>query len=538
MTLAQRKKPSIYSPPTQQTNKLLTLPSAVGGLNARDNAATMPPTCAIILENFYPSRYGCQVRRGWKQWFWDMPGASRVESLIKYNAANGTQQMFAARRGSFVNVTISKQYAVTDVVAGFGTFLNDRWQFTQLANITGTYTVAVNGADVPKKYDGAVWDDCALTANMTTYPEFDAKKLIHVVQMHRRLWFTERDSSRIWYLPVDEIQGEVKLFGLGEVFPRGGFLQCAISWSVDTGAGMDDLSVFISSRGNVAVFRGFDPDNAPTDFGLVGVYQIGATFSRRCAATYGSDVAILCEDGVVLLSTILAQSKMLMQPPLTDIIQHLLSDEVNAYSKNFGWELIPIPRHNQFYINVPVTGAPNQLVMNSILEVWTRFIGYQSFCWALFNDEPFFGGTNYVGQAWVGGLDNPDPVTNEGVSIDARCLQAFSNFGGAQQKIWNMARPAFVADELPRFVLTFNTDYNVQQTYTPIPPSTGTGIQAEWDTGIWDEDDWSGEQLAWSPWVSLHALGFVGSVYLRTSTTSQPVTWVSTDFILISGGAL
>ena len=87
--------------------------------------------------------------------------------------------------------------------------------------------------------------------------------------------------------------------------------------------------------------------------------------------------------------------------------------------------------------------------MNNILDAWTLFLGYTALCWELFYDEPVFGAPGYVGRAWTGFVDVPDPTTSVGQSIEATCLQAFSNFGGPEQKIWNFCRPTFIADLEP-----------------------------------------------------------------------------------------
>jgi hypothetical protein len=365
---------------------------------------------------------------------------------------------------------------------------------------------------------------------------FDPLKLIHVTQMHRRLWFTEKDSPRIWYLPVDQVQGVVKLFSLGEVFPMGGYLQCAMSWSVDTGAGMDDQSVFISSKGNIAVYNGFDPDSLP-DFTLVGVYTVGATIGRRCACPFGSDVAILTEDGVVLLTGVLAQSKMLMQPPLTDMIQHKLSDDVNDFATKFGWELLPCQRFNQLYINVPADLGTRQYVMNTITGAWATISGYAAQCFAKFMEEPFFGAVGYVAHAWNGNTDDPDATTGVGKSIQASCLQAFSNFGSPRQKIWNMVRPIFTAPTEPRLSVFFDVDYEINENFLPVPPFQIAQNGPLWNHAVWDRSLWAGGFNSWKRWFSLNNIGFSGAIFLKTATAND-TSWVATDFVYLEGNIL
>ena len=333
----------------------MTLPAPVGGLNERDALAQMEPTQAIILENFFPTHAGVMVRKGWFRYYRDIPGPT--ETIIKYNASSGVEKIFACANHSFIDVSLGGTYAAGDVAKSG--FTNNRWQYTQMANLAGDFTVAVNGEDVPQIYNGAAWVDAVITQDPSIVPPvagFDPKKFIHVTQMHRRLWFTEKNSTRVWYLPADVVQGAVKLFDLGEVFPLGGFAQLCMSWSVDTGAGMDDQSIFLSSKGNIAVFSGFDPALATGTegaFTMVGVYTVGATIGRRCACPYGSDVLMLTENGVMSLTSVLGQSKLLSQRPITDIIQHKVSDLVTQFSTLFGWDLFTSARYNQLLSQYP-----------------------------------------------------------------------------------------------------------------------------------------------------------------------------------------
>lgn len=513
-------------------SRLATVPAPVGGLNARDSLASMQPTQAVVMDNFFPTSGGLKVRNGWLRYYYDVPAA--VETLIKYNSPAGSEKLFAVAGGNFIDATSGGAYDVGDVVAG--PFANSRWQYVQMANQFGDFTVAVNGADTPQKYNGTAWSNCVLTS---LEPSFDPTTLIHVAQMHRRLWFVEKDSARVWYLPVDEVEGVVKLFDCGEVFPLGGYCQVCTSWSVDTGKGMDDQSIFISSKGNVAVFTGFDPDNAPTDFTLAGVYDIGSTIGRRCTTPYGSDVLILCEAGVVPLTTVLSQSKMLMQPPLSDIIQLQLSRVITQFGNQFGWDLFTSKRHNQLYVNIPDPASQYQYVMNTVLDAWCRFLGYTALCWAELQEEPMFGGPTYVGQAFIGTVDDPNVDTGIGTSIQTMCLQAFSYFGSPSQKQWGMARPIFLAGGEPRTSVTFLVDFNTIDPQLPLTPFVGADGSSLWDAddALWDVSSWAADSVTWQRWYGLEDIGFAGAILLKTATVEE-TAWVSTDFTIIEGGVL
>ena len=131
-----------FARPVAQQSFLTTLPAPVGGLNARDAIASMPPTQAVVLENFFPTSAGVMVRLGWERWYRDIPEPGVVETIIKYNAPDGVEKIFACANGSFIDASVGGTYDAGDVAKSG--FANDRWQYVQLANLAGDFTVAVN----------------------------------------------------------------------------------------------------------------------------------------------------------------------------------------------------------------------------------------------------------------------------------------------------------------------------------------------------------------------------------------------------------
>ena len=73
-------------------NRVSTVPAPVGGLNARDSLAAMPPTDAVIMRNFWPQPYGCSVRKGYREHVTGL--TTQVDSLAVWNGADGTSKMF------------------------------------------------------------------------------------------------------------------------------------------------------------------------------------------------------------------------------------------------------------------------------------------------------------------------------------------------------------------------------------------------------------------------------------------------------------
>ena len=68
--------------------------------------------------------------------------------------------------------------------------------------------------------------------------------------------FVKRDSLKAYYLPVASIGGAAQDVSLSGVFQRGGKLLLGATWSLDSGDGMDDKCVFVSDRGEAAIYSG------------------------------------------------------------------------------------------------------------------------------------------------------------------------------------------------------------------------------------------------------------------------------------------
>jgi hypothetical protein len=305
---------------------------------------------------------------------------------------------------------------------------------------------------------------------------------------------------------------------------------------------MNDNTVFVSSEGDVAVFVGFDPEAAldqPGAYTLAGTYHVGSTFTRRCLLKYGSDLLILCEDGVFPLSEILSQSKMTMAGAISNIIMLGLSDDVSLYGKNFGWEMGLSSRHQFLVTNVPTTNQPNkQWVMNQVTNKWTTFQGYDAITFGLLEDEIFFGTEDgRVHHAWTGGTDGFSE-TEGGLPITAMAQQAYNYFGQpALQKRWVLMRPIFNAAGIPGVRATVSTDFSVSPLLSFPPVSNVPQPAGVWNSSKWNQARWAGGLQNIRNWYSVAALGYCAAAVLVLRTNSDTF-WIATDFVMETGGVL
>ena len=502
---------------TRRTSTGASIPAPVGGWDAQSPIASMPAENAWLLENWIPRPGYVEVRRGYEPW--SIGPTSDVETLMVYREGGTSNQIFAASAGDLYDV--SSQGATAESVSSG--YTSNRWQWVNFANdAANTWLIACNGVDTPIRYDGSAWSDLAITGSagiITLNPD----TLVDVMAHKGRLFFAQDDSLRVWFLAPQAIQGAAELLDLGPVFTRGGELTCIDTWTLDGGAGPDDMAVFVTSQGQVAVYQGIDPSDA-NDWALVGVYDVGLPLSRRSLIKWGADLVLLTTDGVVPLSQALqmdrAQENLVA---LTQKIQNAFSQATRQYRNNFGWEGVLYPRGSLAIFNVPEQefGTSCQFVQNVQTGAWCRFTNIPAFCWAVANDNPMFGAADGVYLWDSTALDN-------GEQLIADMGTAYNYFGsrGALKK-FEMLQPIFRVASTVQPSLDVFVDFR-----DGVPQNQPSIISVEgaiWGESLWDEDVWGADFQIRDSWTSASGIGYCGSVRVRV--TIDPDTAPSPELI-------
>jgi len=319
------------------------IPAPVGGLNARDSVASMPGSDALILDNIFPERSWVEVRKGYTSHATGMTGA--VETLMDYNGP--TPKLFAVANGSIFDASSAGAVGAAAVTG----LTNNRFQFTNFTNAAASWLICVNGADGVRTWDGSAWATQTITG-------VTAANLFCVTTWKRRVWFGEQDTSKAWYLPTDAVSGAANSINLGAVWRYGGTIAGIVAPSFENfGTGLDDYIGFISTRGELALYRGTDPASANT-FTLQGVFRLGAPIGRRFYVQTGGDIALLNVDGVVSLTEAMQLDRSVSQKSaVTDKITRLFTDAVQLYGSNFGWQLTVYPEGHRVIVNVPISST-------------------------------------------------------------------------------------------------------------------------------------------------------------------------------------
>ena len=511
-----------------------TIPSPTGGLNALDGLPAMPERDAIMLRNFIPASYGCTVREGYREHFTGL--GESVATLMAWDDAAGATRLFAVDSEHIVEVTTSGDFEATDIIAPS---TNPWWQHTQFANAAGVHLLAFNGADDGFCYNKDGYHALVAGDGTTAYTwaGIDPKKLVNCVVHQKRVWAVELNSNLGWYLPPEQIYGEAKSFDFGGCFGKGGYLQALATWTTDSGTGIDDKLLAISSRGEVAIWSGYNPDD-PTIWKLEGVYQAGSTFTRRCWTKYGGDCAILTQYGIVTMSSLLSAEESVSANTLSIKVQRIISELVSEGDFRAGWQVTTYPTKDLLIINVPGLSISSnfQIVMNTITNAWTIFVGFRAACWLPHASSLLYGGFQTVYRALEGRLDNVALDGTGGELVRAECQQSFNYFGAmGQNKHYKMLRPSFVYGGDFSLQAKANMDFDFSS--SPPPAASPTLKYGIWDESLWDSDSavWGGGLLSSKTWIFVDGVGYAASVRLAVKTGNE-LTWVSTDWAFEKGG--
>lgn len=512
-------------PQNEATAQTVTVPAPVGGWNARDSLAAMNPLDAVVLDNIFPGTSDVSLRPGYVNWLTAIP--ANAKSLLPYNYLTG-QKLFVSTNSGIYDATSAGVCG-----AAVNACTDGKWESVNFTNAAGTsYLLAVNGVDNLRNYDGTTWVNVTgVSANAIT--GLATTSLSNIMLFKRRVWFIEKNSMNLWYLPTDAMSGALTAFPIGQLFNRGGYLVSFNSWTVDSGSGSDDYFVAVTSEGELAVYKGTDPASSAT-WALVGVYYIGHPIGKKCLVKYGGDLLYLSQQGLTPLSKFLQSTVVDRSARLSFKIDGAFLDATTTYGNIFGWSIIPYPEINALIVNVPVSAdtLSYQYVMNDITKAWCRFFGWNATAWAIMGDNIYFAGGNLVAKAWAGTADGSTPITGQ-------VAQAYNNLGIKGQTNVVLTRPNIAVAGSAQLVMALDADYKVFGGSTTVSYAP-MGSGALWDTSLWGTGVWdSGLSAVESKWVTVpNDLGYLHSLRLQLTTSTARFSWTSTDFAVRRAGIL
>jgi hypothetical protein len=360
-----------------------------------------------------------------------------------------------------------------------------------------------------------------------------AGNLIWINAHHRRVFFGEKDSLSFAYLAVNAIAGSASTFSLEGLATKGGYLVGMATWTGDSGDGMDDYAIFMTSEGQAIIYTGINPANA-ADWVMKGVYETGKPIGHRFWVKFGGDVILITEDGFVPASALMLGRESARKATLSDQITKTVNASVQSYGGNFGWQAMVYPKGRWLIFNVPVlaNSEAHQYVFNTTTRKPCRFLGMNANCWGLLGGNLYFGGTDgTVYQADTGTSDDDANITGD-------VKPAFNYFGTkARLKLFKMARPIFSADGDFQAAFDMNVDFeDAIPTATPTFTNPGSTL---WNNFNWNEANWGGGggSIA-KDWQSITGVGYSAALRIRVLTDALTISMRSIDYVFEEGGIL
>jgi hypothetical protein len=473
-----------------------SIPAPVGGWDALNPLAAMPPINAVILDNIIPRAGYVELRRGYLP---HVSTAAPVETLMSFRSGVN-DDLFAASGGGIYDVSA----AGVPPVLMLGGLTSNRFNYTAWSNAAGAWIVACNGVNAPIGYNAGVW--AAVPALSGAGPPVLVPTTLFNVFAHKaRLYYLEANSLRVWNPAAGAVGGACTLLDLAPIFSKGGRLVCGANWSAQLAVTADDYAVFVTDQGQVAIYQGIDPTVAAS-FTLVGVYDFGPPLGPQSLVKFGGDLALATVDGIIPLSQGLTLDRTQQgNVAMTRQIMQAFSEAARAYFNQIGWQGIlttfggpTSPQGSSLAIfNVPTAtnATAVQFVQNAMTGAWCRFTGWNSLCWEMANSNVYFGHVDGVMQAGIGSSDN-------GAAIIGDVLGAFSSYGsGAQIKRFISIRP--VMNTIPQVKPALEVNVDFQQTAPVAVPTVVSSGAAAAEIRF----DWTGAS----------GVGYVGAPRMRIS---------------------
>jgi hypothetical protein len=500
-----------------------TIAAPVGGWNARDALEGMAPTDAVELINWIPSS-GFVIGRGGSKTVLDgLTGA--VETLIPYDGETGSK-ILAAYDGNIANVTGFTSPTVLD-----SGFTSDRWQFGSFDN----KLVLVNGADDPQVYNGSTLTPMTITSGPT------GTDLVGVVNFKGRAFYWENNSQSMWYAAAGSFQGVLSEFPFATFTQRGGYIVQIVTWTRDSGDGVDDYCAFIFSTGECLIYQGDDPSQA-LQWSMVGRYQIGAPLGPRGHCRFASTEVLLTDDGFTTLDEAIQNARTEIVDTFGGKIVRAAKSAAKTFRSNFGWQAIYYAAGNLFLANIPIsTTQSEQYVKNTNTGAWCRFRGWNAHCFAIYNDRLYFGTDDGIALADLATSDSQKAYSDDGQAIQYEATTAYQKFGQPGLKT-QLTAARVVTNAFDPRALSLNAfaDYRSKILPPVLDPIEQT--QGQWDVSSWDEDYWAGDEndpensQARPVLRPVVTFGFATALNIRYRSIVQRVAWYSTTFIFKQAG--
>jgi len=587
--------------PQRRVARTASLPSPIGGWNARDSLAEMNAIDAVEMVNFFPTPTDILMRKGYSQHSGGITGS--VDTLMNYAGAT-SQTLFAVANGVIYNTATS---TATSVYTGLS---NSRWQHANFANSAGdAFLSAVNGQDPALLYNGTSWIKTAATStaqtistitrggtgNLTaTLTTASAHGLVTGNQVtisgatesnyNGTYLITVTNSTTFTYVMATAPAADASVvgsytvnFGITgvnsntfiniNVFKERLFYVEKNSmnvWYLGTKAvsgaaskldfgSVAKMGGYIQAMGTWTIDAGQGVDDYAvfvTNMGEVIVYE----------GTDPSDVTKWALRGVWQLGQAFTRRcftkfggdlLLITQEGLVPLASALqssrLDPRVNLTDKIYGAFANATSLYStNFGWEIQYFPKANMLIVN--IPTNTGFEQYVmnniTKSWARFtgvqatNFEIHNENIYFGSNGFVGKFW--DTFADNGNVITATVQQAYNYFDSrGQNKRFTLVRPIFLTDNgLPSVFCAINTDFDTQSQLGQVSFNPTALTIGIWDVATWDNNFWGGTLTVNKDWQGVSGIGYCASISLNVASKGIEVHWASTDFVMEAGGVI
>lgn len=418
------------------------------------------------------------------------PCNTAAVNKIAYDALTGEfavgETVTGGTSGASAEILSIEPATATTGVLKIGTITSGPFQDDEALTDGATGAATANGASA--------------SSSANTITGISTKSLSHIWMFKGRIWFIEKDSLSAWYLAADSISGAATEFPLRSTFNRGGQLLFGASWSVDAGDGLDDVMVFGTTEGEIAIYQGTNP---ASDFVLSGVYYIGEPLDKHAHLRIGANLAVMTEDGIISVGSAIGSGDTAfltssLTSPIEDAWRETIANRTTSYPINATlW-----PSQSMLVVGTPnkLQGQSVAFVANARTGAWCRYVGWDVRCAALVDDTLYFGTNDgEVMQAETTGNDNSTPYA-------AMWVPKFQEDDPVYKSL-RLARFRGRASLSYEIALAGYADYS--WSVLTAQPSTETDSSNTWGTGVWGTMTWGGEAtpVAVSEWQAVATFG-------------------------------
>lgn len=577
-----------------------SLPSPIGGWNARDSLAAMSPLDAVQLVNFYATPTDVTLRRGYTKSSIGITG--RVNTLMNYT---DTSLPAGYRLFAVAGDTIYDAKPATAVP--FFTNLNsDQLQSVNMTNQAGHFLVACNGVDPVMIFNGDYWYFLATTETPQTISSIShlaAVALVTTAAPHGLVTgnrvvisgatpadyngdyvVTVVNSTQFEYTmattpasnatvvgayTVSGITGadsstfiNVNLFKNRLYFTQKDTLT---AWYLDVDAisgtatalplgGIARNSGYLQAMGTWTIDAGQGVDDYAvfvTSMGEVIVYN-GTdpdsidSWALKGVWQLGQTFSRRCFfkwAGDLLLLT---QDGLV--PLAASLQSSRLDPRINLTDKIY---YAVSQAATQYYAldgwQINYFASENMLILSiptsNGMEQYVMNTITKS--WARFTGIQAYcwevsgdSDMHFGGDGFVGEFYTTN--SDAGNNIVATAQQAYNYFESqGQLKRFTLVRPILQTDNgLPTVLCGISVDFDTVPLTNQIAFNPLINQIGRWDVANWDGANWGGGLVTTKIWQGVSGLGFSGSVNMNVASQGIELHWASTDYVMERGGVL